>query len=91
MEQEKKMTVTVELKTALLKGYSHSGHMAKADALFQQMCVAGGKMTRKSEREQPQRRVTFFHTHTHTHTQCCYLPLSLSLCVHEFDVARQSK
>jgi pentatricopeptide repeat protein len=35
--------VNVETKTALLKGYSHSGQMAKAESLFESMCTAQGK------------------------------------------------
>lgn len=32
--------IAVETKTALMKGYSHSGDIAKADALFHAMCVS---------------------------------------------------
>lgn len=34
------MHVNVETKTALLKGYAHSGQMAKGEALFESMCSA---------------------------------------------------
>lgn len=40
VEEMKKsgMHVNVETKTALIKGYAHSGQMAKAHSLFQSMC-----------------------------------------------------
>lgn len=32
--------ISVETKTALMKGYSHSGDIAKVDALFHSMCAS---------------------------------------------------
>jgi pentatricopeptide repeat protein len=40
--QEQKKFISVELQTALLKGFAHCGDMAKADALFHRMCSSQG-------------------------------------------------
>jgi pentatricopeptide repeat protein len=37
---ESGLHVNVETKTALLKGYAHSGQIAKGEALFESMCSA---------------------------------------------------
>jgi pentatricopeptide repeat protein len=37
------MHVNVETKTALLKGYAHSGVMLKGAELFKSMCLSRGK------------------------------------------------
>lgn len=37
------MHVNVETKTALLKGYAHSGVMLKGAELFKGMCLSKGK------------------------------------------------
>lgn len=42
--------VNVETKTALIKGYAHSGQMAKADALFTSMCNSPGRADRPNVR-----------------------------------------
>lgn len=42
--------VNVETKTALMKGFAHSGQMAKAYALFESMCKKGSRSERPSVR-----------------------------------------
>jgi pentatricopeptide repeat protein len=37
------MHINVETKTALLKGYAHSGMMLKGTELFMSMCLSEGK------------------------------------------------
>ena len=41
--------ISVETKTALMKGYAHSGQIKKAEALFESMCnVKGGFVKEKT-------------------------------------------
>jgi pentatricopeptide repeat protein len=42
--------VNVETKTAMIKGFAHSGQMAKADLLFQSMCNEKGRASRPNVR-----------------------------------------
>jgi len=42
--------VNVETKTALMKGFAHSGQMAKADTLFASMCAAKARVDRPNVR-----------------------------------------
>ncbi len=42
--------VNVETKTALIKGFAHSGQMAKADSLFTSMCNLPGRADRPNVR-----------------------------------------
>lgn len=44
MEKSSGSQINVETKTALLKGYCHSGQMQKAMVLFETMCTAKGEL-----------------------------------------------
>lgn len=49
MDEMKKLGlhINVQAKTALLKGYAHSGRLREGGELFEEMCRSKGKQTVK--------------------------------------------
>ncbi|KAG7361290.1 PPR: pentatricopeptide repeat domain containing protein [Nitzschia inconspicua] len=48
--EEQKKFISVELRTALLKGFAHSGKLDKAEALFHELCSSKGKANKPNVR-----------------------------------------